>query len=229
LPSVSTTGSPRTMTAMPRLHANMRRSLPIWRSCAPSCRLRYQLRPPAMSNSTRARSKRLTASSGATIVPRLRSPGKSRGIAAPADRPARLANQLDSDRAIFRRDILQSSGAGARAFQNARLQKKLMKQADAVLSAAAAAYGQGKYAKTEALCREILKALPNHVDAMHLLGMCAHDGRRYEEAKELLEHVIALDPRLHDAHNNLATVHFDLGNYEEARRCQERAIALKPN
>ncbi|SFH81657.1 O-linked N-acetylglucosamine transferase, SPINDLY family protein [Bradyrhizobium sp. cf659] len=123
---------------------------------------------------------------------------------------------------------MQSSG-GARAFQNARLQKKLMKQADAVISAAAAAYGQGRYAETEALCREILKALPDHVDAMHLLGMCAHDGRRLEEAQQLLERVIALDPRLHDAHNNLATVHFDLGNFEEARRCQERAIALKPN
>nr|WP_051058511.1 tetratricopeptide repeat protein [Bradyrhizobium sp. WSM1253] len=104
-----------------------------------------------------------------------------------------------------------------------------MKQADAVLSAAAAAYGQGRYAETEALCRDILKALPDHVDAMHLLGMCAHDGRRLEEAQQLLERVIALDPRLHDAHNNLATVHFDLGHHEEARRCQERAIALKPN
>ncbi|MGY4507102.1 O-linked N-acetylglucosamine transferase, SPINDLY family protein [Bradyrhizobium sp. USDA 3650] len=124
---------------------------------------------------------------------------------------------------------MQSSGGGARAFQNARLQKKLMKQADAVLSAAATAYGQGRYAETEALCRDILKALPDHVDAMHLLGMCAHDGRRLEEAQQLLERVIALDPRLHDAHNNLATVHFDLGNYEAARRCQERAIALKPN
>ncbi|MBB4367697.1 putative O-linked N-acetylglucosamine transferase (SPINDLY family) [Bradyrhizobium sp. cir1] len=124
---------------------------------------------------------------------------------------------------------MQNSGAGARAFQNARLQKKLMKQADAIISAAASAYGQGKYAETEALCREILKALPDHVDAMHLLGMCAHDGRRLEEAQELLERVIALDPRLHDAHNNLATVHFDLGNLEEARRCQEKAIALKPN
>ncbi|MCP3389740.1 tetratricopeptide repeat protein [Bradyrhizobium sp. CCGB12] len=123
---------------------------------------------------------------------------------------------------------MQSSG-GARAFQNARLQKKLMKQADAIISAAAAAYGQGKYAETETLCREILKAIPDHVDAMHLLGMCAHDGRRLEEAQQLLERVIELDPRLHDAHNNLATVHFDLGDYEGARRCQEKAIALKPN
>lgn len=123
---------------------------------------------------------------------------------------------------------MQSSG-GARAFQNARLQKKLKKQVEAVLSDAAAAYGQGRYAETEAICRQILDVVPDHVDATHLLGMCAHDGRRLEEAQELLERVIALDPRLHDAHNNLATVHFDLGNFEEARRCQERAIALKPN
>ena len=47
------------------------------------------------------------------------------------------------------------SSAGARAFQNARLQKKLKKQADAAISAAASAYGQGKYAETDALCRHI--------------------------------------------------------------------------
>ena len=77
---------------------------------------------------------------------------------------------------------MQSSGAGARTFQNARLQKKLMKQADAVISAAGAAYGQGRYGEAEALCREILKALPEHFDATHLLGLCAHEGRRLEEA-----------------------------------------------
>jgi predicted O-linked N-acetylglucosamine transferase (SPINDLY family) len=124
---------------------------------------------------------------------------------------------------------LQTSGAGARAFQNARLQKKFKKQADAILCAAGTAYGQGRYAETEALCRQILAVLPDHVDATHLLGMCAHDGGRLEEAQQLIERAIALDPRSHDAHNNLATVHFDLKNYEEARRCQEKAIALKPN
>ncbi|WP_448043441.1 O-linked N-acetylglucosamine transferase, SPINDLY family protein [Bradyrhizobium liaoningense] len=124
---------------------------------------------------------------------------------------------------------MQTSGAGARAFQNARLQKKLMKQADAIISAAASAYGQGRYAETEALCREILKPLPDHFDATHLLGLCAHDGRRLAEAQQLLERAIALDPRSHEAHSNLATVYFDLKKFEDARRCQERAIALKPN
>ena len=61
---------------------------------------------------------------------------------------------------------MQSSGAGARAFQNARLQKKLKKQADAIISTANAAYGQGRYAETEALCRQILNELPEHFGAL---------------------------------------------------------------
>ena len=85
------------------------------------------------------------------------------------------------------------SSAGARAFQNARLQKKFRKQADAILSAAASAYAQGRYAETEALCRQILNVLPDHADATHLLGMCAHDGGRLEEARQLIERAIALD------------------------------------
>ena len=124
---------------------------------------------------------------------------------------------------------MQSSGAGARAFQNARLQKKLKKQADAVITAAASAYGQGRYAETDALCRQILQAVPDHFDATHLLGLCVRQGGRLEEARQLLERAIAIDPRSHEAHNNLATVHIDLRQFEAARACQEKAIALKPN
>jgi predicted O-linked N-acetylglucosamine transferase (SPINDLY family) len=123
---------------------------------------------------------------------------------------------------------LQSS-AGSRAFQNARLQKKFRKQADAIIAAAAAAYGQGRVAETETLCRQILKELPDHFDATHLLGLCAHDARRLEEAQALLERAIALDPRSPDAQCNLASLYFDLKQYEDARKCQEKAIALKPN
>ncbi|MCK1388110.1 tetratricopeptide repeat protein [Bradyrhizobium sp. 21] len=124
---------------------------------------------------------------------------------------------------------MQSGGAGARAFQNARLQKKLQKQAGAVISAAATAYGQGRYAETEALCRQVLQAIPDHFDATHLLGLCARHGGRLEEARQLLERAIATDPRSHEAYNNLATVHLALQNFEAARACQEKAIALKPN
>ncbi|WP_245471252.1 tetratricopeptide repeat protein [Bradyrhizobium genosp. SA-3] len=124
---------------------------------------------------------------------------------------------------------MQSSGAGARAFQNARLQKKLKKQADAIISVAASAHGQGRYAETEALCRQVLQAVPDHFDATHLLGLCMHHGGRLVEAQPLLERAIAIDPRSHEAHNNLATVHSGLGRFEAARACQEKAIALKPN
>ncbi|NUR13464.1 MAG: tetratricopeptide repeat protein [Bradyrhizobium sp.] len=124
---------------------------------------------------------------------------------------------------------MQSSGAGARAFQNARLQKKLKKQADAIISAAANAHGQGRHAETEALCRQVLQAVPDHFDATHLLGLCAHQSGRLGEAQQLLERAVALDPRSHQAHNNLAAVHFVLQKFEAARTCQEKAIALKPN
>jgi predicted O-linked N-acetylglucosamine transferase (SPINDLY family) len=121
------------------------------------------------------------------------------------------------------------SSAGARAFQNARLQKKLKKQADAIISAAASAYGQGRYAETDALCRQILQAVPDHFDATHLLGLCAQYGGRLEEAQQLLERAIAIDPRSHEAQSNLAAVYFVLQKLEAARACQEKAIALKPN
>jgi predicted O-linked N-acetylglucosamine transferase (SPINDLY family) len=123
---------------------------------------------------------------------------------------------------------LQSS-AGARAFQNARLQKKLKKQADAIIPAAASAYGQGRYAECEALCRQILQAIPDHFDATHLLGVCAQQGGRLEEAQQLLERAIAIDPRAHEAQSNLAAVYFALQKLDAARACQEKAIALKPN
>ncbi|MCW2078111.1 UNVERIFIED_ORG: putative O-linked N-acetylglucosamine transferase (SPINDLY family) [Bradyrhizobium japonicum] len=121
------------------------------------------------------------------------------------------------------------SSVGARAFQNARLQKKLKKQADAVISAAASAYGQGRYAETEALCRQIVQAVPDHFDATHLLGLSVQQGGRLEEAQQLLERAIAIDPRSHEAHNNLAAVYVVLQKFEAARACQEKAIALKPN
>ena len=121
------------------------------------------------------------------------------------------------------------SSAGARAFQNARLQKKLKKQVDAIISAAASAYGQGRYAETDALCRQILQAIPDHFDATHLLGVCAQQGGRLAEAQQLLERAIAIDPRSHEAQSNLASVYFALQKLEAARACQEKAIALKPN
>ncbi|OPY95711.1 acetylglucosamine transferase [Bradyrhizobium sacchari] len=124
---------------------------------------------------------------------------------------------------------MRSNGAGARAFQNARLQKKLMKQADAIISTANAAYGQARYAQTEALCRQILNELPQHFGALHLLGLCAFSGRHFAAAKQAFKQAVTVDPRSAQAFSDLGATHFALGEYEEARTYLERAIALKPN
>ena len=121
------------------------------------------------------------------------------------------------------------SSAGARAFQNARLQKKFKKQAEAIIAAANAAYGQGRYAEAEALCRQILNELPDHFSALHLLGLCAFAGQHFEAAKQALKQAVTVDPRSAQALSDLGATHFALGQYEEARTYLERAIAQKPS
>ncbi|OPY95713.1 acetylglucosamine transferase [Bradyrhizobium sacchari] len=121
------------------------------------------------------------------------------------------------------------SSLGARVHQNARLQQKLREQADAVMSFAIEALGQGRRDEAENLCREILKEVPDHFHATHLLGLLAFDGGWLEDAQFLLERATMLDPRSPDAHSNLGAVYFALEKFKDARACQEKAIALKPD
>jgi predicted O-linked N-acetylglucosamine transferase (SPINDLY family) len=123
---------------------------------------------------------------------------------------------------------LQSS-VGSRAFQNARLQKKFKKQADALLPAAIAAYREGRLSDAQALCRRLLEDLPNHFDALHLLGVSELDCGRFEEAEKALMRAVGIDPQSAEACSNLGLAFFKLKRYDEARRCQEKAIALQPN
>jgi len=123
---------------------------------------------------------------------------------------------------------LQST-VGSRAFQNARLQKKLRKQAEALLPAALAAYREGRHADAQSLCVRVLQDLPHYFDAMHLLGVSALECGRFEEAKQILERAVALDQCSADAHSNLGYALFNLKRYDEARACLEKAVALKPN
>jgi predicted O-linked N-acetylglucosamine transferase (SPINDLY family) len=123
---------------------------------------------------------------------------------------------------------LQST-AGSRAFQNARQQKKLRKQAEELLPKAVAAYRQGRHADAQALCRHILQDLPNYFDGLHLLGVSQIDCASFAEAAQTLERAVAAEPRSADAHSNLGFAFFRLRRYDEARRAQERALALKPN
>jgi predicted O-linked N-acetylglucosamine transferase (SPINDLY family) len=123
---------------------------------------------------------------------------------------------------------LQSS-AGSRAFQNAREQKKLRKQAEAFLPAALAAYRQGRHAEVQSLCWRALLELPSYFDAMHLLGVSVLECGRFDEARQVLERAVALDARSADAHANLGFALHNLKRYDEARACLEKSVALKPN
>lgn len=121
------------------------------------------------------------------------------------------------------------SSVGSRAFQNARLQKQFKKQAELLLSAAIAHYRVGKLPDTQALCRQILKDLPEHFDALHLLGVCDLECRQFEGAESTLARAVSVAPRSAEAHSNLGLALFNLKRYDDARKCQDRAIALKPN
>jgi len=98
-----------------------------------------------------------------------------------------------------------------------------------LLPAAIKAYGEGRHGDAQALCRQILKDLPNHFDALHILGVSTSDCGRSDEAAPILARAVALEPRSAEAHSNLAEALFKLKRYEEARAAHERALALKPN
>jgi len=121
------------------------------------------------------------------------------------------------------------SNVGARAFQKARLQKQLRKQAETLLAAAISAYRQGKSSDVQALCLRILKDLPDHFDALHLLGVSQSDCRQFEQAETTLARAVSVAPRSAEAHSNLGVALFELKRYDEARKCQERAVLLRPN
>ena len=121
------------------------------------------------------------------------------------------------------------SSVGSRAFQNARLQKQFKKQAEILLPAAVAAYRQGNHPETQALCRQILKDLPDHFEALHLLGVSELDCRQFTEAERTLARAVSIEPRSAEARSNLGSALFSLRRYGDARKCQEKAIALKPN
>ena len=121
------------------------------------------------------------------------------------------------------------SSVGSRAFQNARLQKQFKKQAEILLPAAVAAYRQGKHSETQALCRQILKDLPDHFDALHLLGVSELDCRQFDEAERTLARAVNIEPRSAEARSNLGSVLFSLKRYDDARSHQEKAVSLKPN
>ena len=121
------------------------------------------------------------------------------------------------------------SSIGSPVLPDAGRQEQLLKLAEVALPVAVRAYQQGRHSEAQALCRQILRILPDHFDALHLLGVSQIDCGEPEEAVATLTRAIALDPCSADAQSNLGTALTNLGRYEQARARQERAVALKPD
>lgn len=119
--------------------------------------------------------------------------------------------------------------AAPQTSQDARLQKKLRKQAEAFLPPALAAFREGRHAEAQSLCWRALLDYPACFDAMHLLGLSVLECGRFEDARQILERAVALDPRSADAHGNLGFALFNLKRYDQARDSLEKSVALKPN
>jgi tetratricopeptide (TPR) repeat protein len=122
-----------------------------------------------------------------------------------------------------------ASNVGSRAFQNARLQKKLKEQAETLLPAALSAYREGRQTDAQVLCRQLLADLPDFFDMLQLLGVLLVECGRFAEGVPYLERAVALDPRPADAHCNLGFTLFNLERYAEARVLLEKAVMLQPN
>jgi predicted O-linked N-acetylglucosamine transferase (SPINDLY family) len=118
---------------------------------------------------------------------------------------------------------------GSRHDKNARSREHDRKQPEVLLPAAVQAYREGRHPEAQALCRQILKDLPDHFDAVHLLGVSEADSRHFEEAVAALMRAAGLNPRSAEVHCNLGWSLLRLGRHQEARACLERAIALNPS
>jgi len=61
----------------------------------------------------------------------------------------------------------------------------------------------GDLAGAEALCRQVLSALPAHAEALHLLGIVLHTRRDPQDAIDALRQAVVADASVALYHSNL--------------------------
>src|SRR5436305_7918046 len=89
-------------------------------------------------------------------------------------------------------------------------------------------YNANRFAETEAICRKVLAAFPNHLEATHVLGLVAHRVGRNDIAAQLLSHVAAHLPDRADVRNNLGEAFRGLGRADDAIAAYRAALAIHP-
>jgi predicted O-linked N-acetylglucosamine transferase (SPINDLY family) len=100
---------------------------------------------------------------------------------------------------------------------------------DQALAIAMQHHRRGELQPAEALYRQILQVMPQHVEATHFLGVLAHQAGHSEAALELIDRSLALAPNDAKFLSNRSEVLRALGRSREAIEALERALAIKPH
>jgi predicted O-linked N-acetylglucosamine transferase (SPINDLY family) len=87
----------------------------------------------------------------------------------------------------------------------------------------------GRHDEAASICRDILKAQPDHADALHLLGLARHHQGAPQEAIRLIGRAIEVNPEFATFHANLARVLAAMGDSEGAVAARQRAADLRPD
>jgi len=98
--------------------------------------------------------------------------------------------------------------------------------ADAVWAAARAAYQAGNADAAEALCRQLLKLAPRHVDALLMQGVIAGWRGNRTLGIKTLRQAISLRPQSLDAHIHLGNFLADDGKLPQAISVLQRAVQI---
>jgi len=99
---------------------------------------------------------------------------------------------------------------------------------DEAIALAVQLHQVGRLEEAEGIYRQILNALPDHVDALHFLGVLSHQHGRGTEAVKLIRRALSIDPNHADACNNLGNVLKEQGNLEEAEGAYRKVLVLRP-
>jgi len=90
------------------------------------------------------------------------------------------------------------------------------------------AHQRGQLAQAEGLYRQVLAAVPHHLDSLNLLGVLALQTGRNELAVEMIGKAIALNDKVPDFHNNIGETFRRLGRVERAVEHFTKAVDLEP-
>jgi len=81
--------------------------------------------------------------------------------------------------------------------------------------------------QAEALCRQVLLAVPGHVDALNVLGIVLSEAGRVQEAVRVLREAVDLQPSSAALWMNLGLTHSKLGEFAAAVECHSSAVRVQ--